>query len=150
MTYLSINRQCYIDWVFLFSVAKTFNIFSFLFFFFFSLFVFLGPHRRQMDVSRVGALLQLWPPAFATDTATPDPSCICSLHHSLQQCWILNPLSKARDWTSDLMVPSWIHFCCALTGTSSSLFFFFWHLIFFQLSLPSKSRRMFCVVQVVI
>ena len=26
-----------------------------------------------------------------------DPSCICDLHHSLWQCWILNPLSEARD-----------------------------------------------------
>ena len=26
-----------------------------------------------------------------------DPSCICNLRHSLQQHWILNPLSKARD-----------------------------------------------------
>ena len=24
-------------------------------------------------------------------------SCICNLHHSLQQCWILSPLSKAKD-----------------------------------------------------
>ena len=32
-------------------------------------------------------------------TATPDPSCICNLHHSSQQGWILNPLSQARDQT---------------------------------------------------
>ena len=31
--------------------------------------------------------------------ATPDPRGICDLGHSLQQCWILNPLSKARDET---------------------------------------------------
>ena len=30
-------------------------------------------------------------------TATPDPSHICHLHHSSQQCWILNPLRKAKD-----------------------------------------------------
>ena len=35
--------------------------------------------------------------AYATATATPDLSCTCDLCHSLQQCWILNPLSKARD-----------------------------------------------------
>uniref|UniRef100_A0A8D0PR72 Complement C5 n=1 Tax=Sus scrofa TaxID=9823 RepID=A0A8D0PR72_PIG len=29
------------------------------------------------------------------------------------QCWILNPLSEARDRTQNLMVPSWIHFHCA-------------------------------------
>ena len=31
--------------------------------------------------------------------------------------WILNPLSKARDWTHNFMIPSWICFCCARTGT---------------------------------
>ena len=30
-------------------------------------------------------------------TAMPDLSHICNLHHSSQQCLILNPLSKARD-----------------------------------------------------
>ena len=39
-------------------------------------------------------------------TAMPDP-----------QCWILNPLSKARDRTHSLVVPSRIHFLCAKTGT---------------------------------
>ena len=33
----------------------------------------------------------------ATAMATPDLSCICNLQHSLRQCRILNPLSKARD-----------------------------------------------------
>ena len=31
---------------------------------------------------------------------------ICNLHHSSRQCQILNPLSKARDRTLNLMVPS--------------------------------------------
>ena len=47
----------------------------------------------------------------------PDPSCIWDLHHSLQQCRILNPLSEARDRTHNLKVPSWIRFHCATTGT---------------------------------
>ena len=59
--------------------------------------------------------------AYATATATPDPSQICDLHHSSQQHWIRNPLSKDRDQTCNIMVPSWIHFCCATTG---SPFFF--------------------------
>ena len=33
---------------------------------------------------------------------------VCDLHHSSIQCWILNPLSKARDRTCNLTVPSWI------------------------------------------
>ena len=37
--------------------------------------------------------------AYATATATLDPSHICDLHRSLQQHQILNPLSEARDRT---------------------------------------------------
>ena len=40
----------------------------------------------------------------------PDPSCVCKSHHSLQQHWILNPLSKARDQTCVLMDTSQILF----------------------------------------
>ena len=36
---------------------------------------------------------------YATAMATLDLSCICDLCHSLWQCWILKPLSEARDWT---------------------------------------------------
>ena len=43
-------------------------------------------------------------------------SCL-RLHHSSQQCWILNPLNKARDRIHSLMVPSWIWFHCTMTGT---------------------------------
>ena len=43
------------------------------------------------------------------------------LHHSSQQCRILNPLSKARDRTRNLMVPSWICFCYTTMGTPSVL-----------------------------
>ena len=37
--------------------------------------------------------------AYATATATPDPSRICNLRHSLRQYWILNQLSKASNGT---------------------------------------------------
>ena len=33
------------------------------------------------------------------------------------QCWILNPLSEARDQSHSLMIPSHIRFHCATTGT---------------------------------
>ena len=33
-----------------------------------------------------------------------DLNCICDLRHSSWQCWILNPLNKARDWVAS----SWI------------------------------------------
>ena len=59
--------------------------------------------------ARVRLELQLL--TYATATATQDPNCICDLRHSLQQCWILNPLSKARNQTCILMNASLIHFC---------------------------------------
>ena len=40
-----------------------------------------------------------------------------SLHPSSQQCWILNPLSEARDWNCILMHASQICFLWATTGT---------------------------------
>ena len=43
------------------------------------------------------------------------------LHHSSRQGQILNTLSKARDRTQNLMVPSRIHFHCATTGTPEYL-----------------------------
>ena len=46
-----------------------------------------------------------------------DLSLICSLHHSLGQHGILNPLSKARDWTCVLMDASQIRFHWATMGT---------------------------------
>ena len=52
-----------------------------------------------MEVSWLGVELELHLPAFATATATPDRSCICTLHHRSWQCRILNPLSEARDQT---------------------------------------------------
>ena len=66
------------------------------FFFFFFLF-FFGPPPRHIEVPRLGVESELHLPAYTTATATPDPSCICKLHCSSQQCWILNPLSKASD-----------------------------------------------------
>ena len=41
--------------------------------------------------------------AYATAIAMLDLSHICDLFRSLQQCWILNPLSKAREQTHILM-----------------------------------------------
>ena len=46
---------------------------------------------------------------YTTATAIPDPSHVCSLshicelHHSLRQCWILDPLSEAKDRTHILI-----------------------------------------------
>ena len=49
----------------------------------------------------------------------PDLSRICNLPHRSQQHQILNPLSKARGQTCNLMVPSRIRFHCTMMGTPS-------------------------------
>ena len=58
---------------------------------------FLGLNLQHIKVPRLRVKSELQPPAYATATATSDPSRICNLHHSLRQCQILNPLSGARD-----------------------------------------------------
>ena len=97
------------------SVTPSFSLSLFFFF-------FLGLHPRHMEGPRLGVESELQLPAYPTATATQDPSHICDLHHSSQQRQKLNPLSEARDQTGNLMVPSWIHFLCARTGTPAFLF----------------------------
>ena len=75
------------------------------------------PDLQHMEVPRLGAESELQLPACTTATATPDPSHVCNLHHGSQQRQILNPLTKVNDQTCNLMIPSQIHFCCAMTGT---------------------------------
>ena len=52
---------------------------------------------------RLGVKSELLLPAYATATAMWDMNHRCDLHHSSQQCWILNQLSEARDQTHILM-----------------------------------------------
>ena len=73
---------------------KTHILFSFFF-------CFLGPPLRHIEVPRLEVEFELHLPAYTT--AMQDLSCVCDLHYSSQQCWILNPLSEARDQTCILM-----------------------------------------------
>ena len=84
---------------------------------FYLFFCFLGPHLWHMEAPRLGVKLgySCWP--TPTATAMPDLSHIFDLHHSSLKCSILNPLSKARDWTCILMDTSWICFHCTTMGT---------------------------------
>ena len=93
---------------------------------FFCLFVcfwFLGLHPWHMEVPRLGLESELQLPACTIATAMQDPSRICHLHHSSQECRIPNPLAKTRDWTCILMDTSWIHFCCSTMGTPDGSYF---------------------------
>ena len=90
--------------------------------------VFLGPRLWHMEVPRLGVKSELHLLAWGTATSTPDPSCICNLHHSSWHHRILNPLVKTRDWTHNLMIPSRICFFCAMTWTPP-LTFNKWHIV---------------------
>ena len=68
-------------------------------FFLFSFFFFLGSNSQHREVPKLGIKLELQLPAYTIAAATPDLSCICDLDCSSRQCQILNPLSRARDWT---------------------------------------------------
>ena len=52
----------------------------------------------------------------------PDLSCVCNVHHSSQQHWILNPLSEAKDRTCVLVDTSQICFHYITTGTPGQSF----------------------------
>ena len=61
-------------------------------------FFFLWPYLRHVEVPRPGVKLELQLQAYTTAMATPDLSRICDPGcYSLQQHWIFNPLSEARD-----------------------------------------------------
>ena len=68
-----------------------------------SLLFFLWRHLWHMEFLRLGVKVELQLQAYATATATPDLSHICDLCCTLQQCQILNQLSKVRNQNCILM-----------------------------------------------
>ena len=98
--------------------------------FYYSFFVFLGPHPWHMESPRQGAESELKLLAYAT--ATQDLSHVHDLYCSSEQSQILNPLREARDWTRVLMDTSWVHFHWATTGTPMNFkkrfFSFLWNI----------------------
>ena len=67
------------------------------YFILFCIFAFLGPHLQHREVPRLGVELELQPLDYIRAAATWVLNCVCDLHHSSQQGWILNPQSEARD-----------------------------------------------------
>ena len=59
-----------------------------------------------MKIPGLGVKLELQLQAYTKAMAMPDLRHICDLRCSLQQRWILKPLSEARDQTCILMDPS--------------------------------------------
>ena len=88
------------------------------FFFFFS---FFWAAPLAYGGSQARGLIGTTAAGLHHSQAAQDPSHVCDLHHSLWQCWIHNPLSEARNWTHNLMVPSRIHFRCSMTGAPNFL-----------------------------
>ena len=72
---------------------------------------FLGLYLQHTEVPRLGVESKLQLLAYATATATWDPSRICDLHHNSRQCQILNPLSEVRDQTHILVDTNQVHYC---------------------------------------
>ena len=75
---------------------------SYIFFFFFL--VFLARHPQHTEVPRLGVKSELQLPAYITATARPDPSHIAAYTTAHGNTQILSPLSKTRDRTAS----SWI------------------------------------------
>ena len=80
-------------------------------------FFFFRSSQWHMEIPKLGVESGLQLPTYTTDTAMPNQSCICDLHHSSQQSQIHHPLSRARDQTHDLTDTSWSHCCWATMGT---------------------------------
>ena len=74
----------------------------------------------HVEVPRLGVELELLLPAYTE--AVQDPSFICDLHHSLQQCQTLKPLNEPGEWTWILMDSGQIRYCWATTGIRSVTF----------------------------
>ena len=104
--------------------AQQWSVHSVHFSFFLSFFFlfFSGPLPWHMEVPRLGVESGPQLPAYATATALWDLSHVRDLHHSSQQCRILNPLREARDWTSILMDSSQVHKLVSHSGNSHVCF----------------------------
>ena len=99
--------------------------------FFVLFFVFLGPPLWHMEVPRLVSTLQLQLQAYntlhysyTTFISHYTTGTAAGLHHSSQQCQILNPLSKARDRTCVLMDTSQVCYHSGTIGTPIWFFFF--------------------------
>ena len=70
-----------------------------------------------MEFPRLGVKLELQPLAYTTATATPDPNCVCDLHHSSRQYriltyWVRPGIEPLSSWILVRFFKYW-----AITGT---------------------------------
>ena len=90
----------------------------------FLLFLVFFFHLQHTEVPRLGVKLELRLPAYTTATVKPYPSCIWDLYHSSWQCWMLNPLSGARDRTLILMDIRFVAHWATMGTTQMFLIFY--------------------------
>ena len=95
------------------------SMFSILVYFLFIFAFFRAAPAAYESTWGLGVESELLLLAYTTATATRDPSRVCDPCHSSQQCQILNPLSKIRDWTHILMDTSQV--CNPLSRSGNSL-----------------------------
>ena len=87
-------------------LGNVFYFFIIFIFLFFGLFAFSRATPAAYGGCQARGLIGTVVLAYARARAMWDLSRICDLHHSSRQCQIVNPLSKGRDGTCNLMVPS--------------------------------------------
>ena len=84
---------------------------------------FLGPQSCHMEVPRLGGESELQPPAYPTAIASGIWASSVSYTTAHSQRWILNPLSKAGDWTHILRETSRVCQPRSHNGNSKTYFF---------------------------
>ena len=91
-----------------------------------SFFFFLGLRPWHMEFPRLGGLIGATAAGLhhSHSNSRSKPCLRPTPAHGNAKTLRINPLSKARDWTRNLMVSSQIHFRCATTGTPFFLSFF--------------------------
>ena len=88
-------------------------------------------HGGSQARGRIGDVVSV----YTTAAAKPDLSFISDLHHTSQQCRILNPLREASDRTCILIDISQICFRWAGTGTRTT---FNWRIFYYFMPVFSK------------
>ena len=91
--------------------------------FFFCVCVFLGPPAAYGDSQARGLIGAIAASQSQSHSNAGSKLLVCDLHHGSWQCWILNPMSKARDGTRNVMVPSQLRLPMSHDGNSSGSFF---------------------------
>ena len=114
--YFSFSMVIYLQLALWFHIHGFNQMFFFFFFFlFFGSFCLIRATPAAYGDSQARGTIRAMAASLSHSNAWSKP-CLWPTPQ-LMACWILNPLSEARDQTCNLTVPSWIHFCYTMTGT---------------------------------